>query len=141
MIICNKIFVLSYIWHKTGKKNNWCITLRFNHAESIHSYSESAKWNQTNIIRLNWRIKSIQVKFNAVIHGLSLNYTFNYSIMISEICCEAKIGKINTKEHKDGKMALSACCKTKRGYTQEATNGEENTFFKHFVDYTICQKF
>lgn len=23
--------------------------------------------------------------------------------------------------------------------TQEATNGEENTFFKHFVDYTICQ--
>lgn len=23
--------------------------------------------------------------------------------------------------------------------TQEATNGEENTFFKYFVDYTICQ--
>lgn len=77
---------------------------------------------------------------------VSLNYTFNYSIMISEICCEAKIGKINTKEHKDGKMALGNCCKTKREYnakkkkkTQEATNGEENTFFKHFVDYTICQ--
>lgn len=76
---------------------------------------------------------------------VSLNYTFNYSIMISEICCEAKIGKIKTKEHKDGKMALGACCKTKREYnakkknTQEATNGEENTFFKHFVDYTICQ--
>lgn len=74
---------------------------------------------------------------------VSLNYTFNYSIMISEICCEAKIGKINTKEHKDGKMALGACCKTKREHngktnTQEATNGEENTFFKHFVDYTIC---
>lgn len=47
---------------------------------------------------------------------VSLNYTFNYSIMISEICCEAKIGKINTKEHKDGKMALGACCKTKREY-------------------------
>lgn len=47
---------------------------------------------------------------------VSLNYTFNYSIMISEICCEAKIGKINTKEHKDGKMALGNCCKTKREY-------------------------
>lgn len=76
---------------------------------------------------------------------VSLNYTFNYSIMISEICCEAKIGKINTKEHKDGKMALGNCCKTKREYNaktrnpREATNGEENTFFKHFVDYTICQ--
>lgn len=47
---------------------------------------------------------------------VSLNYTFNYRIMISEICCEAKIGKINTKEHKDGKMALGNCCKTKREY-------------------------
>lgn len=27
----------------------------------------------------------------------------------------------------------------KKKKTQEATNGEENTFFKHFVDYTICQ--
>lgn len=75
---------------------------------------------------------------------VSLNYTFNYRIMISEICCEAKIGKINTKEHKEGKMALGACCKAKgnimqKQKTQEATNGEENTFFKHFVDYTICK--
>lgn len=78
------------------------------------------------------------MKFNAVIHGLSLNYTFNYSIMISEICCEAKIGKINTKEHKDGKMALSACCKTKRGYnakkkTPKKQPMEKKTLFSNIL--------
>lgn len=79
------------------------------------------------------------MKFNAVIHGLSLNYTFNYSIMISEICCEAKIGKINTKEHKDGKMALSACCKTKRGYNAKKKKHPRSNQWrrKHFFQ-TFC---
>lgn len=44
------------------------------------------------------------------------NYIFNYSIMILEICCEVKIGKINIKEYKDGKMVLGNCCKIKREY-------------------------
>lgn len=69
---------------------------------------------------------------------VSLNYTFNYSIMISEICCEAKIGKINTKEHKDGKMALGACCKTKREYNAKKKNPnkqpmEKKTLFPNLL--------
>lgn len=68
---------------------------------------------------------------------VSLNYTFNYSIMISEICCEAKIGKINTKEHKDGKMALGNCCKTKREYNAKKKTPISNQWRrKHF--FQIC---
>lgn len=68
---------------------------------------------------------------------VSLNYTFNYSIMISEICCEAKIGKINTKEHKDGKMALGNCCKTKREYNAKKKTKkqpmEKKTLFSNIL--------
>lgn len=69
---------------------------------------------------------------------VSLNYTFNYSIMISEICCEAKIGKIKTKEHKEGKMALGACCKTKREYNSKTKNPRSNQWRRKHFFQTFC---
>lgn len=66
------------------------------------------------------------MKFNVVIYGFFFNYIFNYSIMILEICFEVKIGKINIKEYKDGKMVLGVCCKIKREYNVKIRNLRSN---------------